>query len=348
MSSFPGCAARQPVRPVSARSGRKEFIDGASCTPRLRYDDPWVRLKPDSTYGLVDAGLRSRRLAYVESGFSRTVGWAGLCRSAPIGYALTMPTAPFRTLDDVVDGLADLETRFRHLNDRRAVFLTLYGVVSAEIRLQVARQEFEDNEWVRRYAVAFADLYRVALERYDAGDLAAVPKAWRLTFDAARGGSGLVVQDMLLGVNAHVNADLPHALTTVSIGPDRPARYRDHSAVNAVLGAVTERATQRLAALYAPGLIGIDASAGTVDEIISAFSLEVARESAWEAAVALANASSPFERGLVTRLISARSAAVARLLLSPSRNPPLIEACRRLEQGTSWVTIFGDAASIRS
>jgi hypothetical protein len=259
-------------------------------------------------------------------------------------YALTVPTVPFRTLDDVVDGLADLEARFRQVNDRRAVFLTLYGVVSAEIRARVARREFADNEWVRRYAVAFADLYRVALERYEAGDLAAVPKAWRLTFDAARGGGGLVVQDMLLGVNAHVNADLPHALTTVSIGPDRAARYRDHSAVNAVLGAVTERATQRLAALYAPGLTGMDEGAGSIDEIISAFSLEVARESAWESAVALANATSSFEVGLVTRLISTRSAAVARLLLSPSRNPPLIEVCRRLEQGTSWVALVGDVA----
>ncbi len=259
-------------------------------------------------------------------------------------YALPMPTAGFRTLDDVVDGLAALEANFRRVNDRRAIFLTLYGVVSAEIRSRVRRGEFADNEWVLRYAVAFADLYRVALERYDAGDIASVPKAWRLAFDAARNGSGLVVQDMLLGVNAHVNTDLPHALTTVSIGPDRAARYRDHSAVNAVLGAVTERATERLAALYAPGLTGMDDCAGALDEILSAFSLEVARESAWESAVALANARSPFETGLVTRLISTRAAAVARLLLAPSRHPRLVDACRRLEQGSTWLVLAGDAA----
>lgn len=259
-------------------------------------------------------------------------------------YALVMPTAPFRTLDDVVDGLAALEARFRQQNDRRAVFLTLYGIVSAEIRAQVERRVFADNDWVRRYAVAFADLYRVALDRYDAGDLAAVPKAWRLAFDAAKTGSGLVVQDMLLGVNAHVNADLPYALTTVSIGPDRPARYRDHSAVNAVLGSVTQRATDRLAGLYAPGLTGMDDCAGEVDELISAFSLEIARESAWEAAVALANASTPFERALVTRLIAARAAAMARLLRAPSRHPGVVEACRRLEQGGAWIALVGDAA----
>ena len=255
-----------------------------------------------------------------------------------------MLSVPFRTLDDVVDGLAAVESRFQQLNDRRAVFVTLYGIVSNEIRLRVANREFADNDWVQRYAVAFADFYRVALDRYEAGDLASVPKAWRLAFDAARGGSGLVIQDMLLGVNAHVNADLPLALTAVSIGPDRPARYRDHSAVNAVLAAVTERATERLSTLYAPGLPMMDEGAGPVDEIISAFSLEVARESAWESAVALANASSPFERGLVTRLIASRSAAVARLLLAPSRHPALVVTCRRLEQGSSWVTLVGAAA----
>jgi hypothetical protein len=255
-----------------------------------------------------------------------------------------MLTTPFRTLDEVVTGLAALEKRFRQQNDRRAVFATLYGVVSAEIRSRVAKGEFADNEWVNRYAVTFADLYRAALAAHETGDYARVPKAWTLAFDAARTGAGLVVQDMLLGINAHVNADLPHALTTVSIGPDRAARYRDHSAVNAVLAAVTERATERIAALYAPGLPTIDDCAGMIDEMLSAFSLEVARESAWEAAVALANARNDVERRLVTRLISTRSAALARLLLAPSRNPAVAAACRRLEQGSAWIALVADAA----
>lgn len=255
-----------------------------------------------------------------------------------------MPTAPFRTLDDVVDGLTTLEAGFRKNNDRRAVFLTLYGTVSAEVCARIERGEFEDNDWVRRYTIAFADLYRVALDQYDSGDLANLPKAWRLAFDAARTGQSLVLQDLLLGVNAHVNADLPYALTAVSIGPDRASRYRDHTAVNEVLRSVTQRATARLASLYAPGLTAMDDCAGELDEMMTAFSLEVARESAWEAAAALANATNPFERGLVNRLIAARAAAMALLLRAPSRHPRFTEACRRLEQGTSWIALLGDAA----
>ena len=254
-----------------------------------------------------------------------------------------MTTAPYRTLDDVVDGFGALESQFRQRRDRRAIFLTLYGVVSREMRARVAQRAFHDNDWVHRYAVAFANLYRQALENYEAGRVAEVPKAWRLCFDAAAAGTGLVLQDMFLGVNAHVNNDLPLALSRVTIDPDRPLRYSDHAAVNAVLGSVTEPATQRIAALYAPGITALDEGAGQLDELMTMFSLDVARESAWDAAVSLANARSPFERDLSGKLIAARAAVVARLLLSPSANPAFIAVCRRLEEGCDVVTLIAQA-----
>ena len=251
-----------------------------------------------------------------------------------------MLTGAYRTLDDVVADLQAWETRFRQQQDRRAIFTSLYAVVSTEMRSRVAQRAFSDNEWVHRYAVAFANLYREALDAYNAGRLADVPKPWRLSFDAARAATGLVLQDMFLGVNAHVNNDLPRALLDVSIDPDREARYRDHTAVNAVLGAVTEQATQRIASLYAPGLTALDNCAGQLDEMLSLFSLDVARESAWESAVALANARNDIERRLASTLISTRTAALARLLLAPSANPLFVAACRRLEAGTHWLNMI--------
>lgn len=247
----------------------------------------------------------------------------------------------YRTLDDVVEGLAGWERRFRDTGDRRAIFLTLYGVVSSEMRLRVADRAFADSEWVHRYAVAFANLYREALEHYEAGRTPSVPKAWRLCFDAARAGTGLVLQDMLLGVNAHVNNDLPLALSNVSIDPDRIARYGDHSAVNAVLGSVTERATQQIAALYAPGVAMLDDCAGQLDELLSLFSLEIARESAWESAVSLANARGPLERRLVSTLIGSRAAVMARLLLAPTAHPAMLRTCRRIEESADMLALIG-------
>jgi len=251
-------------------------------------------------------------------------------------------STPYGSLDDVVSGLAALEARYRAENDRRAIFLTLYGVVTAEMRDRVAEGRFEDNKWVHRYAVAFANLYRQALLDADAGNVHKVAKAWRLCFDAAKAGSGLVLTDMFLGVNAHVNHDLPYALNGISIEPDRERRYRDHCAVNAVLGAVTERATQQISKFYAPGLAGIDAAAGDLDEVMSAFSLEVARESAWDAAVSLANARHYFDRHRAMGLIGIRAAAVARLLLLPSRDQRLVAACRHVERGGGWMAFLAN------
>lgn len=248
-------------------------------------------------------------------------------------------TPPFRTLDDVVAGLAAWEMRCRQQHDRRAIFLSLYGIVSAEMRLRVEQRAFADNEWVHRYAVAFANLYRDAFEHYESGRLDQVPKSWRLAFDTAKAGTGLVLQDMFLGVNAHVNNDLPLALTSISIDPDRQARYRDHTAVNAVLASVTDRASERIAALYAPGLTTLDDCAGQLDEMISLFSLDVARDSAWESAVALTNSRNDIERRFASTLIGARAAGMARLLLAPSRNQQLVSACRRLESGVQWLDL---------
>ena len=208
------------------------------------------------------------------------------------------------------------------------------------MRIRVEQRAFADNEWVHRYAVAFANLYRDAFENYESGRLDRVPKSWRLAFDAAKAGTGLVLQDMFLGVNAHVNNDLPIALTSISIDPDRQARYRDHNAVNAVLAAVTDRASERIAALYAPGLTTLDDCAGQLDEMISLFSLDVARDSAWESAVALTNSRNDVERRFASTMIGARAAGMARLLLAPSRNQQLVSACRRLESGVQWLDLI--------
>jgi hypothetical protein len=252
-------------------------------------------------------------------------------------------STPYRSLDDIVNGLTALEARYRAAGDRRAIFATLYLLVSTEMRERVERGAFEDNAWVRRYAIAFANLYRDAIVAYDTGNLEKVPKAWRLCFDLNKAGTGLVLTDMLLGVNAHVNHDLPYALHGISIEPDREKRYRDHSAVNAVLASVTEAATQRISALYAPGISGLDTLAHNLDEMLSGFSLDVGRESAWESAVSLANARATSERDRAMRLIGIRAAALARLLRAPSLDPRFIECCRRVEAGGAWVTLISGA-----
>jgi hypothetical protein len=120
----------------------------------------------------------------------------------------------------------------------RAPFLNVYRRTTLAVQDEVANAGFEDPEWVERWDVVFADLYFAA---HDA-DLAGGPvsRPWRLAFDASAGQPPL--RQVLLGMNAHVNYDLPQALLAV-VGPqefEQPTvlarRRRDHERIDAVLG----------------------------------------------------------------------------------------------------------------
>ena len=77
--------------------------------------------------------------------------------------AVTQPLREFRTLDDVVEGLSTLEHRFRQRNDRRAVFSSLYGVISVAARERVTQRFFEDNDWVQSDLLGLSDAEREQL-----------------------------------------------------------------------------------------------------------------------------------------------------------------------------------------
>jgi hypothetical protein len=257
-----------------------------------------------------------------------------LHRRSRTSYNAHLSFGPCVTLDDVAGRLAELERGYLGLRDRRAVFLTVYGYMTREMQRRIEARAFADNEWVERYTVAFANLYLEALQAYDRAQ--PVPKSWGLAFGTAKTGAALVSQDLLLGINAHVNHDLAVALDQVSIEPDRLARHADHTAVNEVLRAVTDAVADRVSQLYARGLSGVDTCAGTLDEDVSNFSLAIARQNAWESAVALANSRTELERRAVKKLLDVRAAVLARLILAPNISPTVMSACRKVEEGVWW------------
>jgi hypothetical protein len=131
-----------------------------------------------------------------------------------------------RRLDDLPAGL-----------DHRRVFIETYRRTTEAVGAAVAATYFEDPDWVTRWDVAFAELFLVA---YDA-DLAGgeVPRPWRLAFAADP--SLPVLAHLLLGMNAHINYDLPPAMLAViddaefadQVLLDR--RRRDHERIDRIL-----------------------------------------------------------------------------------------------------------------
>jgi hypothetical protein len=141
--------------------------------------------------------------------------------------------------------IAAVVARMRELLDRlparlshERVFLSTYRRTTEAVAEAVEGPFFEDPGWVERWDVAFAELYLSALD-LELADGGGVPRPWKLAFAAPPDLPPL--RHVLLGINAHVNYDLPQALLAV-IDDDEftdpvlmDARRRDHERIDAIL-----------------------------------------------------------------------------------------------------------------
>ena len=84
---------------------------------------------------------------------------------------------------------------------------------------------------MERFADAFAALVHPSPDRR--GE---VPRCWRAAFDVAGDSHLMIVQHLLLGINAHVNHDLPQVV--VELAPERgdlAGLRADFDAMNTIL-----------------------------------------------------------------------------------------------------------------
>lgn len=124
----------------------------------------------------------------------------------------------------------------------RRIFIQTYQRTMTAVGAEVARAGFEDPDWVTRWDVVFAEFFLRAHDRDQAGpeDAAgAVPRPWRLAFGANDELPTLI--HLLLGMNAHINFDLPQAILAVIDENDfddpvlLDRRRRDHQRIDRIM-----------------------------------------------------------------------------------------------------------------
>jgi Family of unknown function (DUF5995) len=123
--------------------------------------------------------------------------------------------------------------------DHRRIFLQTYLRTTQAVGAAIHDARFEDPAWVEAWDVVFADLYLQAHDADIGQRYADVPRPWELAFAAPTGLPPL--RHVLLGINAHVNYDLPQALLAVISDEDFrdpvliDRRHRDHERIDGVL-----------------------------------------------------------------------------------------------------------------
>ena len=176
-------------------------------------------------------------------------------------------------------------------SDPRAVFLGCYTLMTQNMLGAIQAGEFHDPEWVGELLEHFAGYYFTALDQYDNPNHTA-PAVWQLTFDSARQPGMHVLQNLLLGVNAHINYDLILALGDM-LEPDwerldpagRELRRTDHDHVNRIIGRTLDAVQDTILERQAPEMELVDRLLGPFDEWLISSLVERWRDQVWGDAV---------------------------------------------------------------
>jgi hypothetical protein len=126
---------------------------------------------------------------------------------------------------------------------------------------------------------------------------------------------------LLLGINAHINYDLPYAVIRAGMNVNCDRCYHDHFLINDALRLTTPRVRQRIATLYRRSLhLTYWIYGRSIDKaVVETF--RRARDCSWALAQALMAASGDGERARIGQLMDARAALAGQIIQRHKYSP---------------------------
>jgi hypothetical protein len=188
-------------------------------------------------------------------------------------------------LKDVVNDSIDNELRLGY-------FASLYCMVTMAVRDAINSREFEDNERMHKLDVIFANYFFKNLHKPDA--------VWNSYFDANESNKHVIMQHLLLGMNAHINYDLAQAVIDTQ---DKKLDnfHSDYLKINEILYEVVDDIQSKLnkTSIF---LKIIDFIGWRFDETYADFSMIKARDRAWKHAYKLSKIRPEQKEGFLSEM----------------------------------------------
>jgi hypothetical protein len=256
------------------------------------------------------------------------VGWTALLPALSLPYDPNDPDDCIAGRVQCVDKtIRDMTRRLDPLAsscDHNAIFSLTYLRVTEEYRSTVTGPFFDDTPFVNHEDTIFAHYYFSAYDAWAAGQTADVPPAWRIAFDAAKRHSVSASGDLLLGINAHVQRDLPLVLYAIGlVAPDGTSRKPDHDRVDIILNRVQGAILAEIARRFDPTVDDTNLPTG-LDDAALFQTLAGWREKAWRNAELLAAAPTAAARDLVAAAIEQDAANEAQAIVAATAYPPVL------------------------
>ena len=236
--------------------------------------------------------------------------------SGDVKHLDALPTwKPASQINTVADVKARLNSMLKTLGDRgdhRATFPAVYLATTAKSEKVLAairdpsnpehnKYKNLDPKLIENIVLEFGKMYFDAFDNYEKGNKAAVPQAWRTTFDQAKTETTSVMEDMLLGINAHIGNDLGIILAKPMPGggtlydPKDPKQVATFNAFNQILIEETPTILSNVTALESKlggiSAKGMSAAKGLGDYVIGGSNVEAITKRAFTMARADAESS---------------------------------------------------------
>lgn len=189
------------------------------------------------------------------------------------------------TMEEVVLDLENIiEDCIKH-RSHLGIFAALYRKVTLNVKKAINEGRFEDNDRMEIFDVKFANRY---LEAYHRNRLGEKPtSSWGITFASVKNRNLVLMQHLLMGMNAHISLDLGIAASEICPGDQLPSLRNDFVEINRLLIDMVDDVQDRIGRV-SPTVRVMDWMMLRVDEAIVKQGLILARDAAWEVAEQLA------------------------------------------------------------
>ncbi len=255
------------------------------------------------------------------------LNWPSYVPASPTTYAAS-------TGDDCRNGqiqcvdkvIREMTKRYNGLRcDHDSTFAFTYLLTTEEYRSAVNDPLFfSDNAFINHQDAVFGDYYFDQYDDWHAGRVAEVSPAWRIAFKTAQDQKVSGLGNVLLGLNAHVNRDLPFVLAEIGLTkPDGTSRKPDHDRVNDFLAATNQYLLTEAAKFLDATVDDGDVPGISLDNNTVVQSLVAQRETAWRNAERLVSAPDAAARAQVAQEIEEFAATSALTLRSAFSYTPL-------------------------
>ena len=190
-----------------------------------------------------------------------------------------------QTIDDVVAALDTIVHQSYDKTSRLGYFAALYGRVTRAVRDGIRSGIFQNGSLMERLDVVFASRYFDALATFQAGGTPS--RSWMLALQGCDDANLLILQQLLSGMNAHINLDLGIAAAQVSPGEQLTQLKPDFDEINAILASQVGNVESEIAAL-SPLIGDLEKTDLRSETSVINFDITAARDAAWVTAERLA------------------------------------------------------------